>query len=117
MSVHYIEVKISHYAAYMYVNMYMYMCICTCVHTMCFIILCIYGDRFCAKVVEKDEEAEEVVVHFEGWSSRYDELLHIQERRLRCLSQEQLEKKARARKPKVRGSGREIAVGCFSIHL
>lgn len=58
----------------------------------CAYILC--AVRFCAKIVEKDEETEEVLVHFDGWSSRYDELLHIGAGRLRRLSQEQLEKKA-----------------------
>ena len=52
-------------------------------------------------MVEKEEESEEVVVHFEGWSSRYDELLHIKDGRLRHLTQEQLEKTRRTRKPKV----------------
>ena len=58
--------------------------------------------RFCAKVVDKDEETEEVVVHFDGWSSRYDELLHIRDGKLRHLTQEQLEK-TKAQKTKVGG--------------
>ena len=57
--------------------------------------------RFRAKVVEKDEETGEVVVHFDGWSSRYDELIHIGEGRLRPLSQEQLQKASRTCKHKV----------------
>ena len=52
-------------------------------------------------MVEKYEETEEVVVHFEGWSARYDELIHIKEGRLRHLSQEMLEKSIKTRKPKV----------------
>ena len=54
-------------------------------------------------MVEKDEETEEVLVHFDGWSSRYDELLHIQAGRLRHLTPEQLEKKTKALKTKVVG--------------
>ena len=57
--------------------------------------------RFRAKVVEKDEETGEVVVHFDGWSSRYDELISIGEGRLRPLSQEQLQKASRTCKHKV----------------
>jgi len=29
--------------------------------------------RYTAKITEKDVEEEEVVVHFDGWSDRYDE--------------------------------------------
>lgn len=56
--------------------------------------MCFHTVRFSAKVVEKDEETEEVLVHFDGWSSRYDEFLHIGAGRLRRLSQEQLKKRA-----------------------
>ena len=52
-------------------------------------------------MVEKYEDTEEVVVHFDGWSARYDELIHVNEGRLRQMSQEQLLKCVRTRKPKV----------------
>lgn len=52
-------------------------------------------------MVEKYEDIEEVVVHFDGWSARYDELIHVNEGRLRQLSQEQLLKCVRTRKLKV----------------
>lgn len=61
----------------------------------------VYCQRFCAKVVEKDEETQEVIVHFDGWSSRYDEVINISAGRLRPLTQELLLKTTRKRKPKV----------------
>ncbi|CAI8036315.1 PHD finger protein 20-like protein 1 [Geodia barretti] len=67
-----------------------------------------YGKWFRAKVVEKDEETGEVVVHFDGWSSRYDELIHIGEGRLRPLSQEQLQKASRTCKHKPVGVGDRV---------
>ena len=67
-------------------------------------LLDVYAERFCAKVVEKDDEEEEVVVHFDGWSSRYDEIIHIRDGRLRLLSAEQLAEKKKVRKPKVSGT-------------
>lgn len=38
-----------------------------------------------AKVVEVQEEEEEVLVHFERWNSRYDEYLKMSSERLRVL--------------------------------
>jgi hypothetical protein len=67
-----------------------------------------YGKWFCAKVVEKDEETEEIVIHFDGWSSRYDELVHIGEGRLRHLSREQLQKTSRTCKHKPVGVGDRV---------
>ena len=51
-------------------------------------------------MVEKDAEAEEVLVHFDGWSSRYDEFVHIRADRLRRLSQEQIERLEREKQEK-----------------
>ena len=82
---------------------------------LCILKLIITIQRFCAKVMEKDEESQGVVVHFDGWSSRYDELLHIRGGRLRHLTQEQLKKKTRIRKPKVCDCVSEVHV-CITIH-
>ena len=43
-----------------------------------------------AKVTEKDEEDAEVVVHFDGWSSRYDEFVSVKSGALRQISSEKL---------------------------
>lgn len=45
-----------------------------------------YGKWYVAKVVELEENDKEVLVHFERWSSRYDELISISSGRLRQLS-------------------------------
>ena len=50
-----------------------------------------YGKWYVAKVVElMVEEEEEVLVHFERWSSRYDEVIPIKSGRLRQLTPERL---------------------------
>ncbi len=38
-----------------------------------------------------DEDDKDVLVHFDGWSSRYDEYIEIDGGRLRVLSQEALQ--------------------------
>ena len=59
--------------------------------------LCIYTRppttvaRFLAKVVETDEEEGEVLVHFSGWSSRFDEWVKLNSNRLRTPSKDLLE--------------------------
>lgn len=45
-------------------------------------------------------DGEEVLVHFDGWSSRYDEFIHIRAGRLRYLTREKLEKIERERQEK-----------------
>lgn len=50
-----------------------------------------YGKWYAAKVVELDQEEKEVLVHFERWSSRYDELIPISGGRLRQLSEARLQ--------------------------
>ena len=47
--------------------------------------------RFLAKVVETDEEEGEVLVHFSGWSSRFDEWVKLNSNRLRTPSKDLLE--------------------------
>ena len=42
--------------------------------------------RYVAKVIEVDEDDGDVLVHFEGWSSRYDEYVEVRGGRLRTLS-------------------------------
>ena len=42
--------------------------------------------RYVAKVIEVDEDDGDVLVHFEGWSSRYDEYVEVKGGRLRTLS-------------------------------
>ncbi len=49
-----------------------------------------YGKWYAAKVVEVDEKEREVLVHFDRWSSRYDELISISSGRLQQLSLEKL---------------------------
>lgn len=49
-----------------------------------------YGKWYSAKVVELNQEDKEVLVHFERWSSRYDELIAISAGRLRQLSEARL---------------------------
>ncbi len=47
-----------------------------------------YGKWYVAKIVELEEKEEggEVLVHFERWSSRYDEVIPVKSGRLRHLS-------------------------------
>lgn len=45
-----------------------------------------YGKWYVAKVVELDESEGEVLIHFERWSSRYDEDVPVKSGRLRQLS-------------------------------
>ena len=40
---------------------------------------------FSAKVVEVDWEDREVLVHFQNWSSRYDEWISMESSRLRAV--------------------------------
>ena len=57
-------------------------CVYVCTHAL---------PRFLAKVVETDEEEGEVLVHFSGWSSRFDEWVELNSNRLRTPSKELLQ--------------------------
>ena len=54
-----------------------------------------YGKLYVAKVVELREEDKEVLVHFEKWSSRYDEFIPLNSGLLYFLSQSRLEEMTR----------------------
>lgn len=54
-----------------------------------------YGKWYVAKVVELEEEDKEVLVHFEKWSSRYDEYIPLKSGRLHLLSQSRQEEMER----------------------
>ena len=45
-----------------------------------------------ARIVEVDEDEGDVLVHFEGWSSRYDEYVEVGSDRLRILTAEALQR-------------------------
>lgn len=49
-----------------------------------------YGKWYVAKVIELDEREGEVLIHFERWSSRYDEDVLVKSGRLRLLSEARL---------------------------
>ena len=49
-----------------------------------------YGKWYVAKVLELDEKEGDVLVHFEKWSSRYDEDVPVKSGRLRLLSETKL---------------------------
>jgi len=49
-----------------------------------------YGKWYVARVVELVESEGEVLVHFERWSSRYDELIAVKSGRLRFLTEAKL---------------------------
>ena len=55
--------------------------------------------RYVAKVLEIDEESGEVLVHFDRWSSRYDEYIPIGSGRLRKLTATRLKELQKEREP------------------
>ena len=73
-----------------------------------------YGKWYVAKVVELDQSEGEVLVHFERWSSRYDELVPIKSGRLRQLSLAKI-KELEKEKEKVKKvwCGGHIAPYCY----
>ncbi len=69
-----------------------------------------YGKWYVAKVMEIEEEEKEVLVHFEKWSSRYDEFIPLNSGRLHFIShnkQEEMEKE----KEKIKKVHRRLRVG------
>ena len=55
--------------------------------------------RYIAKVLEIDEDSGEVLVHFDRWSSRYDEYIPIGSSRLRKLTASRLKELQKEREP------------------
>lgn len=55
--------------------------------------------RYVAKVLEIDEDSGEVLVHFDRWSSRYDEYIPIGSGRLRKLTSNRLKELQKERVP------------------
>lgn len=49
------------------------------------LILDLFLRRFLAKVIEVNKEEGQVLVHFSGWGSRFDELIEISGDRLRFI--------------------------------
>ena len=54
-----------------------------------------------AKIVTIDEEEKEILVHFMGWSSRFDEWVELSEGRVCKPSQQSLEEYRRRQRGKV----------------
>lgn len=52
-----------------------------------FHILLLLFFRYPAKIVEVDEKTADVLIHFDGWSSRFDEWVEMRSDRLRAMSQ------------------------------
>lgn len=61
-----------------------------------------YGKLYVAKVVELGEEDQEVLVHFEKWSSRYDEFIPLKSGRLQLLSQSRQEEMEREKEKMIK---------------
>ena len=55
--------------------------------------------RYVAKVLEVDEDSGEVLVHFDRWSSRYDEYIPVGSGRLRKLTANRLKELQKEREP------------------
>ena len=55
--------------------------------------------RYVAKVLEIDKDSGEVLVHFDRWSSRYDEYIPIGSGRLRKLTANRLKELQKEREP------------------
>ena len=55
--------------------------------------------RYVAKVMEVDEDSGEVLVHFDRWSSRYDEYIPIAAGRLRKLTPSRLKALQKEKEP------------------
>lgn len=55
--------------------------------------------RYVAKVLEVDEDTGDVLVHFDRWSSRYDEYIPINASRLRKLTASKLKELQKERDP------------------
>ena len=65
-----------------------------------------------ARIVEVDEDEGDVLVHFEGWSSRYDEYVEVDSKRLRILTAEALQRADQlAKAKKVRVVARKEGTG------
>ena len=54
-----------------------------------------------AKIVTIDEEEKEILIHFMGWSSRFDEWIELSEDRVCKPSQQSLEEHVRRQRGKV----------------
>jgi len=54
--------------------------ICSLVHSLLF--------RYAAKIVEVDWEEEEIFIHFEKWSIRFDEWIPMDSSRIRPITKE-----------------------------
>ena len=72
-----------------------------------------YGKWYAAKVVELDEKDKEVLIHFDRWSSRYDELIPISTGRLQQLSMAKLKELDKEREKVKKVSGWKMRP-CFS---
>ncbi len=49
-------------------------------------IECLLLSRYCAHIVEVDESDLTVLIHFDGWNSRYDEWVEMSSDRLRPIT-------------------------------
>ena len=55
--------------------------------------------RYVAKVLEVDEDSGDILVHFDRWSSRYDEYIPIDAGRLRRLTPSRLKELQKEKDP------------------
>lgn len=61
-------------------------------HSSVCLLVALILHRYVARAIDKEQEENEVLVHFERWNSRYDEYIKISSQRLRALLPERREK-------------------------
>ena len=54
-----------------------------------------------SKIAKVDHKKKKILIHFEGWNSRYDEWVSFDSKKIRALPKEKVKSKTKAKEFKV----------------
>ena len=57
--------------------------------------------RYVSKIAKVDHKKKKILIHFEGWNSRYDEWVSFDSKKIRALPKEKVKSKSKVKEFKV----------------
>lgn len=65
--------------------------------------------RYVSKIAKVDPKKRKILIHFEGWNSRYDEWVSFDSKKIRPLPKEKM-------KPKMKGKELKVFTLVLNLH-
>ena len=71
--------------------------------------------RYVSKIAKVDHKKKKILIHFEGWNSRYDEWVSFDSKKIRPLPKEKVKSKSKTKEFKVSDLRLVWVLSCFPL--